>query len=164
MRSEYISPEMIEHVLWALTPQNRLICRVCLKTGLRVGDVLNLRTDALRERITVTEQKTKKKRTCYIGKSLLQDLRDQAGEIYVFEHRYDVNKHKTRQAVFADLKRASKAFRVKENLSIHSLRKIYAVELFRKTADLEKVRQALNHDSDVVTIIYALADAIQRKK
>ena len=164
MRSEFVSPEMIEHVLWALTPQNRLVCRVCLKTGLRVGDVLNLRTSALRERISITEQKTGKKRTCYIGKSLLSDLKDQAGEVFVFEHRYDVNKHKTRQAVYADLKRAAKAFRVKENLSPHSLRKVYAVELFRKSGDLEKVRQALNHDSDVVTVIYALADALQRKK
>lgn len=164
MKSDFIDPKMIEHVLYALTPQNRLICRVCLKTGLRVSDVLSLKTSALAKRITIREQKTGKKKTFTISEGLLNELRAQAGAVFVFEHRYDKNRHKTRQAVFADLKRAAKAFRVKSNLSPHSLRKIYAVELFRKYGDLKRVQKALNHDNEVVTLIYALADELQRRK
>ena len=37
MKSDYINPAIIEHVLFALTPENRLACRVALKTGLRIG-------------------------------------------------------------------------------------------------------------------------------
>ena len=155
---------MIEHVLYALTPQNRLICRVCLKTGLRLSDVLSLQTKSLCKRMTVREQKTGKKKTFTLGDGLFRELSDQAGEVYVFEHRTDPNRHKTRQAVFADLKRASRAFRVKCNLSPHSLRKVYAVELFRKYGDLKRVQKALNHDNEVVTIIYALADELQKRK
>lgn len=99
-----------------------------------------------------------------LGDGLFRELSVQAGEVYVFEHRTDPNRHKTRQAVFADLKRASRAFRVKCNLSPHSLRKIYAVELFRKYGDLKRVQKALNHDNEVVTIIYALADELQKRK
>lgn len=40
MTTEYLLNEQMEHVLSALTPSNRLVMRVCLHTGLRVGDVL----------------------------------------------------------------------------------------------------------------------------
>ena len=33
-----------------------------------------------------------------------------------------------------------------------------AVELMKKYGDIEKVRRALNHNSESVTLIYALAD------
>lgn len=45
MTTEYLLNEQMEHVLAALTPYNRLVMRVCLHTGLRVGDVLALRTE-----------------------------------------------------------------------------------------------------------------------
>ncbi len=47
MTTEYLLNEQMEHVLSALTPSNRLVMRVCLHTGLRVGDVLALRTEQL---------------------------------------------------------------------------------------------------------------------
>lgn len=40
----------------------------------------------------------------------------------------------------------------------HSARKVYAVELLRKYGDTDRVRRALNHSSETVTLIYALAD------
>lgn len=163
MKSEYIDPELFEHILYALTPPNRLVCQVCLHTGLRVGDVLQLRTEALRKRMTVTEQKTGKSRTVSLTERLYREMLQQAGSVYVFEHRKDPNKPRTRQAVYADLKRGAKAFRLKENLTPHSLRKIYAVKLYNKYGSIEKVRQALNHDSETVTLIYAWADMITKK-
>ena len=41
MTTEYLLNEQMEHVLSALTPSNRLVMRVCLHTGLRVGAVLD---------------------------------------------------------------------------------------------------------------------------
>lgn len=163
MKSEYIDPGMFEHLMYALTPTNRLVCQVCLHTGLRVGDVLQLRSDALKKQFTITEQKTGKKRKVVLTNALYSELMKQAGEHFVFEHRTDKNKHRTRQTVYADIKRAAKAFRLKENLTPHSLRKIYAVKMYNKYGSVEKVRQALNHDSEVVTLIYAWADMITKK-
>ena len=37
----------MEQVLGVLTPPNRLVMRVMLRTGLRVGDVLALKTEKL---------------------------------------------------------------------------------------------------------------------
>lgn len=170
MKSDFIESDILEHVLFALTPENALICRVCLKTGLRVGDVVSLRTDTLKEsvlnkyKIKVTEQKTKKKRTVTLGKELTEKLLRQSGSFFVFEGRGGDDTHRTRQAVYKDIKRASKLFRIKENVTPHSVRKIYAVELYRKYGNIKKVQQALNHNNDVVTMIYALADQLQEKK
>ena len=58
MRTEYLLEREVELVLSALTDQNRLIMRVCLRTGLRVGDVVQLRPQDLRPHFWVTEQKT----------------------------------------------------------------------------------------------------------
>lgn len=167
MKSEFIRPEILEHVLYALTPANALVIRVCLKTGLRVGDVVAIATADLEKgitkgyKITITEQKTSKKKTVALGKNLTEMLLSQSGRFYVFEHRTDITRHRTRQAVYKDIKRAGKLFRIKENLTPHSVRKIYAVKLFEKYGNIAKVRQALNHSNDEVTMIYALADHIQ---
>lgn len=145
-------------VLSALTPDNRLVMRVCLHTGLRVGDVLALQTAQLAPHFWVTEMKTGKRKQIGLPDPLLSDLRKQAGKLWVFPGR-DPRKHRTRQAVWKDVKRAARAFRLPQNVAPHSARKVYAVDLLRKYGDIAKVRKALNHSSDTVTMIYALADA-----
>ena len=164
MKSAYIDKTMISHVLAALMPPNRLACEVCLATGLRIDDVLSLRTAELDRHMTITEEKTHKKKRVTFSQALCDALKAQAGKIYVFQHRDDINRHRTRQAVYMDIKRAAKAFRIKPNLTPHSLRKVYAVELMHKYGDIEKVRRALNHDNDAVTMIYALADILQERR
>ena len=64
------------------------------------------------------------------------------------------------------MKRAARAFRLRRNVGPHTARKIYAVQLMQKYGDIEKVRKALNHDNEFVTLIYAMADkhAELRKK
>lgn len=144
-------------VLAALTDTNRLIMRTCLHTGLRLGDVLLLTPDRLKRNFWVTEQKTGKARQVGLPEPLLSDLRRHAGDHWVFPGR-DPRKHQSRQAVWKDVKRAADAFRLRQNVGPHSARKVYAVELMRKYGDIERVRKALNHSSDSVTLIYAMAD------
>ena len=43
------------------------------------------------------------------------------------------------------------------------MRKRYAVDLDTKCGNIDKVRQALNHSGEAVTMIYALANAIDKK-
>lgn len=157
MKTEYLLGKQVDLVLAALTPENRLVLRVCLHTGLRVGDVLALRTEQLAPHFWVTEQKTGKRRQIGLPEPLLSDLKKQAGKIWVFPGR-DPRKHRTRQAVWKDVKRAARAFRFPQNVAVHSFRKVYAVDLMAKYGDIEKVRRALNHSSEIITMIYALAD------
>ncbi len=157
MRTDYLLDREVELILAALMPGNALALRTALHTGLRIGDVLQLRPGQLKPRFWITEQKTGKKRQVGLPAALLDDLKDAAGEHWVFPGR-DPTKHRTRQAVWKDMKRAAKAFRLPVNAGPHSARKIYAVELMRKHGDIERVRRALNHNSETVTMLYAMAD------
>ena len=150
----------VERVLSALMPENRLAVRVSLHTGLRISDVLALKTDSLKAQFWITEHKTGKRRRVNLPAPLLEDLRKNAGKYWVFPGR-DPRKHRTRQAVWKDVKRAAAAFRLPQNVGTHSARKVYAVELYQKYGDLDRVRRALNHAKKYpsTTLIYATADA-----
>lgn len=163
MRTEYLLHREVELILAALTDTNRLVMRTCLQTGLRVGDVLALTPDRLKPHFWVTEQKTGKARQVGLPEPLLTDLKNHAGTWWVFPGR-NPRKHHTRQAVWKDVKRAAQAFRLPQNVGPHSARKVYAVDLMRKYGDIDRVRRALNHGSETVTLIYAMADAQLRAK
>ena len=164
MRSEWMIHSQVEHVLAALTPANRLVMRVCLHTGLRLSDVLELKTAALGPSMWVTEKKTGKRKQVGLPKPLLYAVKEQAGKEWAFPGRLDQSKHRTRQAVWADVKRAAKAFRMPQNVCPHSARKVYAVELRDKYGSMKRVQRALNHSSESVTMIYAMADKLLENK
>lgn len=165
MTAEYLVRREMEHVFAALTPANRLVCRVCVDTGLRVGDVVRLRTEQLARQFWITEAKTGKRRRVNLTDGLLEALRAQAGKTWVFPSPKDETRHRTRQAVWWDVKRAAKAFRLPQNVAPHSLRKVYAVELLgRCRGNVGRVQRALNHSDAATTYIYAMAYEIYRAK
>lgn len=126
MKSDFVEKDVVGHVLFALTTPNRLACKVALETGLRIDDVLNIPSHKISlNSFTITEQKTGKKRKVRLSAALRRELLSfRTDSYFLFPHRFDENKHRTRQAVYTDLKRACKAFRIKENFTCHSLRKV----------------------------------------
>lgn len=167
LRTDYIHREELQHLLAALTAENRLAMEISLALGLRIGDVLNLRKNDLLNandgRITIRELKTGKTRRLRLPIELLQRALSIAGRIYVFEHRIDWRKPRTRQAVFKDLKRIARAFRVRPNIAPHSARKVWAVEKYHQ-AGLKRVQELLGHSSEAVTCIYAMADELTERR
>lgn len=163
MRTEYLLQHEVDGVLALLTPANRLVMRTALVTGLRISDVLNLTPDKLRPHCWVKEQKTGKSRQIGLPEPLLSDLRKASGKTWVFPGR-DPKKHRSRQSVWLDVKRAAKALRLPQNVAPHSARKVFAVDLMAKYGDIARVKRALNHSSESVTLIYAMADMQLRAK
>ena len=160
MRSAYINPVNLEHVLAALTYENGLVMRVAMRYGLRVGDVLELKPEQIRKgRFTIKEQKTNKSRRISIHGDLQQALLEVSGRYWVFSGRNDKTKHRTRQAVYKDVKRAAKAFRF-EHVSPHSARKCYAVMLRKSGMSFEEIQERLNHSDLSTTLLYALSDNV----
>lgn len=160
-----MSDDVMRNILAALMPQNRLAIIVSIVTGMRIGDVLRIKLqDAQRGRFTYTEEKTFKRRTVRLPVKLAEALISNSGKIWCFEHRIDARKHRTRQAVFKDIKRAAKAFRVRLNVAPHTARKIYAVKEYKKDMNIKRLKELLNHSSEAVTLIYALADQITENK
>ncbi len=165
IRADYVTESVLETILVALTPENRLAIITSLTTGLRIGDVLSLKTECLKkERFTIKEEKTGKSRRVRLSSELRDSLLKQAGRYYVFEHRLDPKEHRTRQAVNKDLKRACELFRVKGvNISPHTARKIFGVKQYKRTGSLKSVQELFNHSSEAVTQIYAIADEITNR-
>lgn len=163
MTTEYLYQHEIDRVLAALMPQNQLIVRVMLHTGMRLSDALALRSEGLSTSGWYVEAKTGKKRRYGLPRPLLEAIKEQAGPEWAFPGRKK-GSHKTRQAVWKDIKRASKAFRLQQNVGAHSFRKVYAVRLMEKYKDIERVQRSLNHCSSSVTAIYALADLLLDRK
>lgn len=166
MRSEWIPKGDFEHILAALMPENRLACEVSLATGLRIGDVLALTPDKVRkQRFTIHEQKTGKSRTIRLPTELVDRCLLCSGQHYVFEHRLNGRRHRTRQAVFKDLKRVADLFGCKKNITPHSARKVYAVEEFERSGgNLKRVQRLLNHSDEAVTMLYACANIVGKRK
>lgn len=169
-KADYIDRAELLHVLALLTPANRLAMEISLATGLRISDVLALRSEQLAPRMRVREAKTRKMRTVRLPADLLRRAR-QMSDLYpwspwVFGHRLDPDKHRTRQAVWSDLQRAARAIRLPKGLqcSPHSARKGAAVALYRRTGDLARVQTMCNHDRPETTMLYALADVLTARK
>ncbi len=166
MRSEYAPTGEMRHILAALTPPNRLACEISLETGLRIGDVLSLKRKQIESgcRFAVREQKTGKVRRVYLPMRLWRLALAQAGNIYVFEGRLDGRKPRTRQAVYKDIRRAAVLFRCRAHVSPHSLRKAWAVDAYKASGgNLAKVQRLLNHSSEAVTMLYAMADELTKR-
>ena len=100
MRSTWLNGATMAHILAAMMPENRLAIEVSEATGLRINDVLSLKTEAIRrtDRPTVREQKTGKTRRVYIPHELRRRMLAQAGRVWVWPGRLDPDgAHRTRR-------------------------------------------------------------------
>ena len=173
MRSEWVSDDVMDLILATMLPANRLAVQVSLATGLRISDVLSLKTETIQRtaRPYVRDSKTGKNHRIYLAAELRTQLLAQAGSIWVFEGRLDPKKHRTRQTVYKDMehavavvKRAQQVDRGK-NISPHSARKVAAVRAYQR-GGLEAARAMLVHDPEhpMVTMLYALSDELPSSK
>lgn len=163
--ADWVDDDTLAAVEAALkSPADRLALRVSRHTGLRIGDVLALETRQLvRQRVSVREAKTGKRRRVYLPRSLWQALRDVAGRNWVFEGMTPL-RHRSYDALWLDLRQAVRSVGLREAVSAHSWRKCYAVAKYRETGSIEAVRRLMGHDSETVTMLYALSDVLTRDR
>lgn len=157
-----MNPQLYNRLYSCMTYENVLALRVSLETGLRIDDVLSLRASQIvRRTICGTAEKTGKPYRKTISPDLAKRLAaltpNKGG--YIFPHRLDPMKHRTRQAVWGNMKKAAALMGVKLNAAPHSARKTYAVELF-KDKGLEQTQKELQHDRISTTMIYAFSDML----
>lgn len=144
----------------------RLIFRVAVETGLRISDILQLRAAALSKYIHVVERKTKKLRTVELSDTLLNDLVKYRGCWYdveamqwLFKSRRDVLKPYNRMTYHRKLKQAANALKI--DFSSHSMRKLYAKNIYKRTGDIFAVQEAMRHKYVITTCAYLDIDIVQ---
>lgn len=164
MRTKAIAEDSLNAILRALTRPNRLACMVSLYTGLRISDVLNIKTEQLRqERFSVVEMKTGKRRRLRLPQQLRLDCLRISGKVYAFPNRLTEVKPRTRQAVWKDLHRVARLFGLKGGIAAHSFRKTYAVTLRKQGLSPARISKALNHSDPCITALYMYADELALK-
>lgn len=159
MQSQYIDREVWRAIMPCMTRQNALAIAVSLETGLRIGDVLALQVSDLSDTcITYTAAKTGKRGSAPCASRLLDLLRQNARRGACFPPRQgSKSPHRSRQAVWRNVRDAARKCGIKPHVSPHSARKTYAVELYHRRG-IAAVQAALQHDDVNTTNLYALAD------
>lgn len=125
--------------------------------GCRIGDIMNLTTESVIKdgsihRLNITEQKTGKKRTFIVPQPVVDFIEDYKKHtpIGADGKLFDIGAHAVRKQL-----RAVTDYLGLENVSTHSLRKRYAVEMYNRTNhDIMAVCQALQHSSTKTTQTY----------
>ncbi len=166
MKSDYLKPQTYDELYRVMQRDNVLAIRVSVETGLRIDDVLRLKWKNFKKstQFTYFAKKTGKKGVKKLSKQLKNELfsRNVHNSPYVFPGRKR-GTHRTRQAVWKDIKKAADMMGVSVNASPHSARKTYAVEL-RKAEGLPAVQKELQHSDMTTTMLYAFADMARAGK
>ena len=163
MKTDYIKPSVYKKIYQTMEYENALALRLSLETGLRIGDVLALTPENLKgNTIYYTAQKTGKKGKKVISSDLSKRLKQISDKNFIFAGRFG-DKPRTRQTVWKDVKRSAKIHKIEGNLSCHSARKTYAVDLYHSEG-LPSVQKELQHDRLDTTMLYAFSDMLTNKK
>ena len=183
MKTDYIPEEILWRLMDCMTPVNSAVLMLMVFTGMRVGDATHQRlTDWLdvlngkASSIRYKESKTGKERVIRVPSDVAAKLKElPRGESpWLFPGRYPEHP-RTRQAVYKDLNRVAKLYRVngkkiRQRIGTHTARKVYAVQWYHAADEqglydpLEYVRVDLNHSSREVAFLYGLADVISSRK
>ena len=130
-----------------------LYCSISMRTGLRSIDILNMRVseiDFKKERVYLTERKTKKKVEATIPGSVLRYI-DRENEFVIWNKKYT-----TKMSLMTVNRRLKKVFKDTDtNVSSHSIRKACASKIYELTGNnIIKAMIFLNHSSPVTTKNY----------
>lgn len=150
-----------------------LLTKICLKTSMRVSDILNLEYSQFKENkihqgtfmLTYAIKKTNSKNTVPIGSDLMNDIlqyREKciaryniANDMVFFN--YQTQSLYTRVWASVNIAKANKEGNLGKVVNVagtHSIRKTAANEIFDKTQDLKLAKEFLGHKNILTTSIY----------
>ncbi|PGD45083.1 site-specific integrase [Bacillus toyonensis] len=154
------SKEQIEDMKWALkrhcSERDYILFLIGINTGLRVGDLLKLKTsDVIRRKIVkVSEGKTKKVREVNLL-NIYEEVQAYAksnDSEWLFPSRKGDKPITTTQA-YRQLQKAADFAEV-ESIGTHTMRKTFGYWFYKQTKDVAKLQTILNHSHPQVTLTY----------
>lgn len=153
MTTDFLPLQDYKKLFPYLSYDNYLALTISLETGLRIGDVVSLPSEALNGReLSFTAAKTGKSGKVQISKGLAEKLHRFKGSRFIFES-YSKAGHRTRQAVWHDVKKAAALAGIELNVAPHSARKTFAVKV-AKEKGFAAAQRALQHDNPCTTVGY----------
>lgn len=159
------SQQQLDDMKWALKrhclPRDYILFVLGCETGLRVGDLLKIKTEAIlrlknkKEKVLrVKEGKTQKIRDIFIGHCFEEVYEYAAGldSEWLFPSRKG-NRPITPTQAYRQLKKAAD-FAGVEHVGNHTLRKTFGYWFYKATKDIAMLQEILNHSHPSVTLRY----------
>lgn len=147
-RSKGLPEENYEQLRRRLPLRSRIALDIMVDTGLRISDVLAIRTADLRAAIRITERKNGYSHTVRLSRRTLREARQ-----YAKKHGCDFIIPYTRSTIWRDMRRACDQLGL-PGVSLHGCRKLYARRLYRSGYDILAVQQIMGHKSPSATVFY----------
>lgn len=140
-----------------------ILCLMGLNTGMRVGDIIPLKVEDVKNKthIVLREEKTNKTKFFPINPQLRNELdrytSGMEGQDFLFPSRQrnseGVKSHITRVQAYRYIKKVAEELGI-ENFGMHSFRKSFGYFYYQETKDIVKLMQIFNHSSQEVTRRY----------
>ena len=152
-------------------PRNHFLTILGMNSALRISDLLNLkwcdiidfRTNSIRERLILKEKKTGKEANIFLNKNIREAAREflkkendiipSDGDIYIFRGR-SKTKPLSRTQAWRIIKKSGNAIDAEGVISPHSLRKTFGYLAYKKGASPVILVSLFNHSSFEVTKRY----------
>ncbi len=162
----------IEDYLKEKSKRNYILFLIGVNTGLRISDILKLRTRDIRDskgnikkHIVLEEQKTGKDKKIKISDDirpiLKEYLKDKKEYEYIIKSTKGTNRPITRQQAYRILSETGKLFNMND-MGCHTLRKTLGYHYYNKTKDIAALMNLFNHSSPVITLRYIGIDQDRR--
>lgn len=154
MRTRPITPAELRKLLKLLPDASALAVRISADTGLRISDILAIRSGELDSTMRVIERKTGKARPVRLRPATLKAAKAYAA------HGCDRLIPHAPSTIYRQIRRAAAELGM-EHVSMHSIRKLYARQYCRAHG-LAATQRELQHDYLSTTMLYVLdPDQIQ---
>lgn len=140
-----------------------LIAKVIAGTGVRVSELIGLKTKDLDKGYADVIGKGNKQRRIYFPNKLVDDIQDKCGKEYIVENKYGTQI--TTRGVSALLKKASKEAGIPQEVVYpHSFRHFFAKQFMRENNDISLLSDLLGHSNIATTAIYTRLTSDEQKE
>lgn len=161
MRTKMLSQSDYSAMLPLLHGDNRLAVEVAASTGLRIDDCLSLPAAAAEGMISIRQRKTGRLKCICIPWELRQRLLARHGSsTWLFPSpRASCPGHRHRSTLYRAIRRAwiASGGDPARTIAPHSLRKLYARQLYERSGCIELVQSCLGHSNLSTTLLYVFA-------
>lgn len=151
--------EVLNILKYTKNMKHRLLFAFLYATGLRIGELLNLRiedVDLERHTVNLKKAKGKKDRMSILSADLVPVIKT-----YLQEYKPNYwfvegpgRKQYSASSVRASLHRSAKMAGIKKKVTPHTLRHSFATHLHEQGTDIRNVQELLGHNSPDTTMIY----------
>lgn len=157
LANNYIPPQDLAAIRRGLNARDKQIMDILVLTGYRLDDVLHLRKWQISKKtIRLTERKTGNIRT--VDNPCVKPCGHPFEYVFGGRGRQGEQKKLHRSTFWRHFEKAVEAAGLSnKGYTVHSLRKVYAVNLYMQTRDIKAVQKDLGHKNIATTCLYIIA-------